>query len=386
MATQTATKPNTAQNPNGKAQPTPTIPFSLASRKMTRLSFSSVTTALSASGPTLMTPIQLPAVGYLSHVNLEVTVTVTGGTAPAFTADAPFNVLNSVEFKTAAGNDIIVPMSGYQLYLANKYGAQFAQAPMADARMGRQYSAVPATGAHFFLQVPLEVDAANAYGAIPALASNRSYQLNVNLAAIPTLMSGTPTSVSVTITGVAHYWSEPPSSTPSGAVQASAPSGLGTVSQWQLEMPSVNPGDRLIKSNNVGNVLRTLIFVLRNAAGARIDTNGWPAVSELYLDNEPMFYFSQNEWEDMMCKWYDLQATAKDVANGLDTGVYVIPFHTLASNSFAGSSDNSRAQLLPTVDASQLQLRGTSWGSAVSGLEIITNSVIPTDAATLYSR
>lgn len=382
----TATKPTTAHSTANKAGQTATIPFALASRKMTRLSFSQVTTALSATSPTLMTPIQLPAVGYLSHVNLEVSIAVTGGTAPAFTADAPFNALQSVEFKTAAGNDIIVPMTGYQLYLANKYGCQFAQAPMSDARMGIQYNAVAATGAHFFLPVPLEIDAANGYGSIPALASNRSYQLNIVLAAIPTLMSGAPTGVTVTVTGTAYYWSEPPASTASGAVQATAPSGVGTVSQWQIEQPSLNPGDRLVKSNNVGNVLRTIIFTLRNASGARIDTNGWPAVSELYLDNEPMFYFSQNEWCDLMTKWYNLQATSKDVANGLDTGVYVIPFHALASNTFAGATGNSRAQLLPTVDASQLQLRGTSWGSAVAGLEIITNSVIPTDAATLYSR
>lgn len=383
----TATKPNTAHTPvrNGKAQQ-PTIPFPLASRKMRRLSFSQITTALSAAGPTLMTPIQLPAVGYLSHVDLEVTVTITGGTTPAFTADAPFNVLQSVEFKTAAGNDIIVPMTGYQLFLMNKYGCQYAGAPMADARMGMQYSATASTGAHFFLPIPLEIDAANGYGSIPALASNRSYQLNIVLAAIPTLVSGAPTSVTVSVTGTAHYWSEPPASTASGAVQATAPTGIGTVSQWQIEQPSVNPGDRLIKSNNVGNVLRTLIFTLRNSSGARIDTNGWPSICELYLDNEPMFYFSQNEWSDSMCKWYNLQATSKDVANGLDTGVYVIPFHTLASNGFAGDTANSRAQYLPTVDASQLQLRGTSWGSAVSGLEIITNSVIPTDAASLYSR
>lgn len=383
----TATKPNTAHTPvrNSKAQQ-PTIPFPLASRKMTRLSFSQITTALSAAGPTLMTPIQLPAVGYLSHVDLEVTVTITGGTSPAFTADAPFNVLQSVEFKTAAGNDIIVPMTGYQLFLMNKYGCQYAGAPMADARMGMQYSATASTGAHFFLPIPLEIDAANGYGSIPALASNRSYQLNIVLAAIPTLVSGAPTSVTVSVTGTAHYWSEPPASTASGAIQATAPTGIGTVSQWQIEQPSVNPGDRLIKSNNVGNVLRTLIFTLRNSSGARIDTNGWPSICELYLDNEPMFYFSQNEWSDLMCKWYNLQATSKDVANGLDTGVYVIPFHALASNGFAGDTSNSRAQYLPTVDASQLQLRGTSWGSAVSGLEIITNSVIPTDAASLYSR
>lgn len=379
--------PQTAQNPTqAKAQAVPAIPFPLASRQMTRFSFSAGSTVLQAAATTPLSPIQIPAVGYLSHLDLEVTITSTGGGANLFTADAPFNVIQSLEFKTAAGNDIIVPLTGYQMYLLDKYGAQFAVAPYSDNRLSRQYAAVggASANAHFFLQVPLEIDNGSGYGSIPALASNRSYQLNLILAAVSTLISTAPT-VTVTIVGTAHYWSEPPATTASGAAQATSPTGVGTVSQWQLEMPALTPGDKLVKSNNVGNVLRTLIFVLRNSAGARIDTNGWPAISELYLDNEPMFYLSNTEWEDWMVKNFGLTAAAKDAAQGLDTGVYVIPFHALAGG-MAGDPANSRSQLLPTVDASQLQLRGTSFGSAVSTLEILTNSVIPTDAATLYAR
>lgn len=377
-----ANAPATAQQPTGQ-NAAPALPFNIASRKMSRFSFNVGTVAAAGATPVPISPIQVPAVGYLSHINLEVTVTGTGGTTPAFTADAPFNILQAVEFKTAAGNDIIAPYTGYQLYLANKYGCQFAEAPMSDARLGRQYSAT-APSAHFFLQVPLEIDSRNGLGAIPALASNRSYQLSLTLAAISTVLSGAPT-VNVSITGTAYYWSEPPATTQTGVGQQTSPDGVGTLSQWQIEMPGVTPGDKYIKSNNVGNVLRTLIFTLRNASGARIDTNGWPAVSEIYLDNEPMFYLSQNEWEDLMCKWYGFQAASKDVANGLDTGVYVLPFHVLAGTR-AGDANNRRTQLLPTLDASQLQIRGTSFGSAVSTLEILTNSVIPTSSAALFAN
>jgi hypothetical protein len=359
------------------------LPFSIASRQMSRFSFNVGTVAASAATPTPISPIQIPAVGYLSHINLEVTVTGTGGTTPAFTADAPFNILQAVEFKTAAGNDIIAPYTGYQLYLANKYGCQYAQAPACDNRSGRQYAAT-APSAHFFLQVPLEIDNRTGLGAIPALASNRSYQLSLTLAAISVALTGAP-AVTVAITGTAYYWSEPPATTQNGIVQQTSPNGVGTLSQWQIEMPAVTPGDKYIKSNNVGNVLRTLIFTLRNSAGARIDTNGWPSVSEIYLDNEPMFYLSQNEWEDNMCKWYGFTAASKDVANGLDTGVYVIPFHALAGG-YAGDPSNARTQYLPTLDASQLQIRGTSFGSAVSTLEILTNSVIPTSSAALFAN
>jgi hypothetical protein len=378
--------PATAQHSAAGQAPMPSLPFVIASRKMSRFSFTTGITNLQAAAPTPLSPIQIPAVGYLSHLNLEVTLTGTGGAAPAYTADAPLNVLQSVEFKTASGNDIIAPVTGYQLYLADKYGAQYTESPFCDNRVGKQYSAVAGVNptAHFFLQIPLEIDVEAAFGSIPALASNRSYQLALILAAVSTVLTGAPT-VTVGINGTAYYWSEPPSQTQSGIVQQTAPNGLGSLSQWQIEMPPVTPGDKYIKSNNVGNVLRTLIFVLRNAAGARIDTNGWPGVCELYLDNEPLMYLTQNEWEDMMCKWYQFGAATKDVAQGLDTGVYVIPFHALAG-AVAGNPHNSRSQLLPTLDASQLQLRGTSFGSASSTLEIITNSVVPTSSAVLFGK
>lgn len=374
-------QPTTATAPR-KNDVAPALPFPIAARQMTRFSFTTGTTNLAASGPTPISPIQIPAVGYIRSLNLEVTVTGTGGTTPAFTADAPFNVLQTLEFRTAAGNDLIVPLTGYQVYLANKYGAQYAEAPMSDNRNGRQYSAT-APSAHFFLQVPLEIDCETGLGAIPALASNRSYQLALTLAAVSTVLTGAP-SVTVTINGTAHYWNEPPATTQSGVTQATQPYGLGTISQWQLESPPVTPGDKLIKSNNVGGIIRTLMFTLRNSSGARIDANGWGAPVELYLDNEPMFYLTQNEWEQTMCNQFSFDAAAKDVAKGLDTGVYVFAFHAMAGGS-AGDPANSRSQLLPTLDASQLQLR-TTFGSAASTLEILTNSVIPTSSQVIYSK
>lgn len=374
-------QPTTATAPR-KNDAAPALPFPIAARQMTRFSFTTGTTALAASAPTPVSPIQIPAVGYLRYIMLEVTVDGTGGTTPAFTADAPFNVLAAAEFRTAAGNDLIVPLTGYQLYLANKYGAQYAQAPYSDNRLGKQYAAT-APDAHFFLAIPLEIDSETGLGSIPALASNRSYQLALTLSAISTVLSGAPT-VNVTINGTAYYWNEPPATTQSGVSQATQPYGLGTISQWQLEAPPVTPGDKLVKSNNVGGIIRTLIFTLRNSSGARIDTNGWGSPAELYLDNEPMFYFTQSDWERLLIQTYGFTAASKDAAQGLDTGVYVFPFHALAGG-MAGDPANSRSQLLPTLDASQLQLR-TTFGSAASTLEILTNSVIPTSSQVIYSK
>jgi len=356
----------------GQAAAAPSIPFVVASRNSSRFSFGLNTVALGAS-VIPQSPVAIPAVGYLKYIDLEVTLAGAGGTTPAFTADAPFNALASVELRNASGNDLIVPMTGYQLFLVNKYGCQDLDAPFSDPR-GDQQFANTAPSAHFFIRVPCEVSPADAFASIPALASNRSYQLVISYNTIAAIETGAPT-INMTVQGVAWFWTEPISQTKAQTTQQTAPPFLGSLNLWQLEPQPLTPGDKYIKSNNVGNVLRTLIFVLRNVSGVREDAD-WPAVSELYLDNDPMFYLTNTQWLSWMSRIYGLNAgAAKDVVRGLDTGVYVIPFFALAEGQAIANA--RRSQYLPTLDASQLQLRGTSWGAGASTLEILTNSVVP---------
>lgn len=383
MTVTTTGQSQQAQNPttNG-GNAAAALPFEIASRQATRFSFTTGTVTLAAAAPTPINPIQIPAVGFLMGVMLYVSQVTTAGTA--LTADAPFNGLASVELRTAAGNDLIVPVTGYQLYLINKYGCQFTGAPYADVKNSINYTAT-ATAQTYFLFVPAQIDADNGLGVLPALASNRSYQLALTGAALTTIATGS-TSGSLTVNGTAYYWTEPSATTPGGVPQDTQPPGLGTMLQWQVEQPPITPGDKYIKHQNVGNVLHTIIYVLRNSSSARIDTNGWPATSEFYFDNNPLFYLVQAEWIELMQRrWFGYTATTKDAAGSVETGVYVLPFYALGSGR-ASNGENTRAQLLPTLDSSLVQLRGTSWGSAVSTLEIITGSVIPTDAATLYAK
>lgn len=372
----TATPPAT----NSKA---PAFPFPIASRMATRFSFATSTATLGSSTVNV-SPIAIPAVGYIRYITLEVTLTGTGGTTPAFTADAPFNALSQVEFRSAAGNDLYVPMDGYKLYLANKYSAMVGQSPFSDARYSNQYSAT-APSAHFYLTLAFELDPETGLGSIPALAGNRTYQLVLSYAPISTFLTGSP-SVTGQINATVHYWTEPPAISAGGVAQDTAPFGLGTISQWSLDTPPLTPGDKRVTLSNKSGILRTIIFVLRNSSGARIGGSDWPAVSEFSVDNDTLFYLPKNDWQWEMQKAFGFPNTALDTAGALDTGVYVLPFHALAGG-IAGDPANSRSQLLPTIDASQLVLRGTSWGSNASTLEIITQSVIPSgDPSVVYSK
>jgi hypothetical protein len=366
-----------AANQQPSRNAAPMLPFGIAARNASRFSFNVPATTLTA-GSIPLSPIQIPAVGYLKKIVLDVTISGSGGTTPAFTADAPFNVLQLVELRNSSGNDLIVPLDGYRIMLANKYGCQGIDTPYGDPRADDTYTAV-SPSAHFMLDVPCEVSPADQFGAIPALASNRSYQLALTLNPQSIVTTSNPTLI-ITINGYAVYWTEPVSTTQSGVGQQSTPPFNGSLNLWQFEPLPVTPGDKYLRSNNVGNVLRTLIFCLRNAAGAREDTD-WPAVCELFLDNVPMFYLPRAYWLSWMSRVYGFQNApgARDAKYTLDTGVYVLPFFAMQEGQALANA--RRGQYLPTLDASLLQLRGTSWGATASTLEIITNSVQPVNPA-----
>lgn len=368
------------------------LPFTIASRVSERQSFSIPNVALSSAAPTTPagTPVQIPAVGYLKALRLEVTLTNSGGT-PTYQADAPFNLIQNITFKNSAGQNLVAPLTGYEWYLVNKYGGMGAGITsgvgrLSDAKVGRQYSAIAASGAHFFLDIPLEIDPSTGLGAIPALASNRSYQFEIQLAAISTVFTATtpPTAASVTIDASAIYWDVPVATTPGGASQATEPFGLGTLSLWQKENPPLAPGEQLTRSNNTGNVIRNLVLVLRTAAGARTDAD-WTSVFELFIDNNPMLRFKKTEWQDNLVRWFGYDAAALDGVGGLDTGVYTIPFHLLAGG-MSGDPANSHAQYLATLDATLLQLKGYNWGASASQLTILTQAVASPNTAFIYSK
>lgn len=372
-------------------QAAPALPFVQASRISERSSFMIANLALAAAAPVTApsTPVQVPAVGYLRKLRMEVTGTLTGGGAATYNADAPWNVINSLTFKNSSGQSLIAPLTGWELYAYNKYGnigrgLATGVGPSGDPKFGRQYSATT-TGFHFFLDVPFELDPTTALGSIPATASNRSYQLELNFAAISTIFGGTvPTAVTVTVDATAIYWDTPVAATPGGVSQETDPVGAGTIAIVQKESSILSAGEMLTRINSTGNIIRQLIFIQRTSAGVRSDAD-WTGIFELFVDNSPMLRLKKTEWEDAMAAWYNYGATAKDVVGGLDTGLYVLPFDVLIG-ALAGDPDNSRAQLLPTLDATLLQAKGYSWGTAGNTLTVLVQSVTGPSADLIFSK
>lgn len=373
--------------------PSAAIPFTRAAREKSALVFDTGAVQLGAAVVT-PGPIQLPAAGFLKYVQIEVIGTTAGNAATVtFAADGPWNAISQVSLTNSAGDSILVSFTGYQLFLINKYGLLGVDAPYCDPRNDGQYTATAGSGAtggsfHYMLRVPLEQDPRDAFTAVPNEAANKAYNLQFQYAASATIYGTAPTSApTLEIIGVHHFWSAPNNTTnAAGTPQQTAPIGNGSVSMWRLQTAPLTAGDKLIQLTNVGNVIKLYIYVLRNAAGARIGANtDWPAISQFIVNNDTWFYKTYSQWQQNMAQDYGYNGAVatKDVAAGLDTGVFVLS--DFINQRGRALVDGPRDQWLPTLDSTLVQLRGTSFGANAATLEIISNEIKPVSPAALYS-
>jgi hypothetical protein len=352
------------------------------------LSFTTPATVLSTTAQTQLGPIQIPAAGYLRYIELTVTGTTSGNAATvAFATDGPFSVLAYLSVQNAAGDTIIVPITGYQLMLINKWGAMGEDPPFCDPRISG-YSVTTGAGGTggsfaFTLRIPCEIDPHDAFGAVPNLAANKSYQVQLILAPTGSVYSTAPTTPpTINITGVAQFWTQPNPMNGVGTPQQVAPLGAGSVSMWRLQTIPVTQGDKIFQLTNVGNVIRAAIFTLRTGAGAR-DSADIPATWQIILNNDTLFYLPDAMWTGDMQSSSGYTTAGADLAGSLDTGVRV--WHYMLEQNGRVRCDGPRDQYLPTLDATLLQVRGTSFGAGAATLEVLTNEIKPTSAAALYN-
>lgn len=318
-------------------------------------------------------------------------ITAANAATVVFAADGPFSALAFVEFMPPSGDPPIVPHTGYQLMLWNKLGF-FSQAPpFADPRRDVGFFATAGSGGtggsfSFTLRLPFEIDPESGYCSISNSAANKSYLLSMIMAPTASIYTTPPTSAPVLrIVGWMYYWDEPSATTRAGAQQETEPLDLGSFSQLRIDTPPLTAGDKFIKVNNAGPVLRQLLVVLRTSAGLRVTTNAdVPALWDFLFNTRDRFLISDSQLLSDMAEATGYQAgtggggfgtaPAFDTANGLDQAVRFFPYF----NDFAGISPiNPRTQYQVTADATLTQIRGTSFGATVATAEILTNLIRP---------
>jgi hypothetical protein len=341
--------------------------------------------------------MEIPAAGgFLRYIEMEVTGTTAGNAAAvAFTGDGPENALSFVEFLPPSGDPPIVPHTSYQILLWNKYGAFSQQPPYADPR--RDFDFVKTTGAgatggsfKFTIRLPFEIDPNSGFCSITNSAANKSYLLNLTVNTSALIYSVAPTSApTVRVIGWMYYWDEPMGQTRQGTAQQPGPLGLGSFSQLRLDQPPITAGDKYLKVNNAGPVLRSIGWVLRASNGTRasVTAGDIPAIWDFVFNTRDRFLLSDQMLLKDMGEAYGYGQhngsafPTADAALGLDTSVRFLPYF-LDSGGIVPYGPRSQYQV--TADATLTQIRGISFGATVATMEILTNLIRPSAAAALY--
>lgn len=358
--------PTTARRPQGQAQrqaPQVIIPFSGAAHQHTEPVTTDATLALGAAQQP-RGPFDVPAYGFLRHIYLE--VTGSGGVlgAGALSPDYPFNVLQNVSLVDVNGAPIFGPIDGYALLQSNLWGGYVFRT---DPRLAPNY--VGTINCKFGVRVPVEITQHNGYGSLANQNAAASYKLSWTLATSAQAYSTAPTTpASIQVRAWLEAWSQPNATDLAGRTQQREPIGHGTTQFWSaFQKGGLAAGQQSILLPRVGNMIRNLLFICRDATGARVDTV-MPDPIQINWDARILRLESQG---------YRIQRQMEDQAPTVnrDTGVFAFAFDQGGESGNVGGDDMSL--WLPTVQASRLELTGVN--TAAGSIQVVTNDVAPVE-------
>lgn len=364
----------TAQTTSGKGQsqaPAIVKPFVRASLEHRESAGLDVTRAMTASDQDLGS-LPIPAYGYIRSLLLVVTVSGGAGTA-VFSPDAPFNFLKNIVIQEPNGATIAQFNSGYDLFVANKYGGYRANN---DPRAHPSFATNVAGGAAtFILRIPLELRLRDALGALPNQNSAAAFQFRATIAASTQAYSTPPptTLPSIRVRAYAEEWDQPSVSS-DGTANATTPPAMNTTQYWSSQVFPIVAGQNMIRLTRVGNYIRNLVFIHRDNAGARIlnSTNAWPDQAQLFYDTRPIDTIQQDIWRGQVWERYGYggQGRANNTFQGLDDGVYPYDFcHEFDGQVGMELNDG----WLPTLSSTRLELQGQF--ATAGTLTVLTNDV-----------
>lgn len=303
----------------------------------------------------LWTPLLKPVGGYLRRLEMYVTTGATANgnfTAATATADAPWNCVQNFFLRDPFGQPII-QADGYALYLINLYSGQvgalgFGNQPTALP----SYSPISTSGTAglaglftFRLAIPLELDSSG-YCSLPDMNASSQPQVQVQLNPVATVYATSTGTTAPTLSLALDedFWMAPVDN------PQAAPADVGSSSQWSQIRAAAGVGSgqyQRIQLPRVGTYIHTLILILRDSIGARI--NQWPTADlTLWFDGVPVLMESFNERLDEMF-------TAFGVSQ--PTGVVVYTFRN-SIQTFVSSGDTYDL-LAPTTPATLLEVSGT---------------------------
>lgn len=320
--------------------------------------------------------------GWIRGVYYWFSMTTSGNTASvAFTADAPFSVINQMTFYDLGQRQVIGPIGGYDWMTLVKFGAY---ANLADPRADQEYSVTSGSGAtggsfNFCLYLPFEIVARDSLGTLQN-ESNPGWTVQVTLEASTVIYSTSPTTLGTfRMRGLPVSYTEPEATSPSGRPFAQTPPVPGTMQYWRTENDALAAGSQdydLV--NGIGFPIRNIIWKdVDTSAGTRAaGETDWPDPVTVTYGNVTLFVKPKEQWNSEVGRDFRLTSTTADTANGLENGVFP-QYYT--KDFFTQPGAELRYKYLQTLVNTVLRIQGSF--AATSTLNALTNWVVPSTAS-----
>jgi hypothetical protein len=368
-----------AKGGKGAAQVVAARPFVTGTRTLESEVYQTNVT-LSASTQVL-TPYEFQVDGYLAGALIRVTGTTAGNSAAtAFQADGPFSVLQSVIVEDIGGKQIMGPLSGWQLYVLNRFGGFVYNS---DARANGIYTVTTGAGAtggsfRFILRVPIQVRRRDGLGSLPNRNASATYKLKCTINTSATVYSTAPTAApTVNVQIQQHGWATSDNRDYKGNAVSPTPNGIGSLLYTDVETIQLSSGSFNQRMSTFGGLLRLLVFELRDATGSRAQGEAdFPSLFEMEIDKVKCFSRSPVTWEHLMSEDYGLTSAAESATatNVKPDGVFAI--HWLDDFGLMPGAENG-FRYQPVTPSTAIQLIGTIGGSGAHTLSITKNYLSP---------
>lgn len=338
------------------------VPFNRLSRKMQIPGPSQTGLAFGA----LWTPNLRAVGGYLRGLAMTLIADGGSGTGASFKPDAPYNVVQNLFLRDPFGQPI-VQCDGYSLFLINLYGGQVGMLGFGNVPASLpSWTALSADGEwQQKLVIPFELDSSG-YGSLASMNASSQPQLQIQLNPAATVYATQPSATTPTINAYVNemFWGAPVDH------PEVAPPDVGSSGQWsvsKVQSSIASASYQRVVLPRVGTWIHTLILVLRDSTGARIDA--WPTDDlTLWVDGVPIL-------QERSAERFDLMYTMFGVTR--PTGVLVYSFRDSVQSavSLADTYDN----LLPTTPATLLEISGTfgTITNAPANIYTITGELYP---------
>ncbi|WP_333758786.1 hypothetical protein [Streptomyces sp. ISBFB 2968] len=351
-------------------------PFVTGTRTLETETYTSPAVTVSSSTQSL-TPYEFQVDGYLSRALIRVTCVTSGNSAAtAFQADGPFIALQSVVFEDIGGKQILGPITGWNLYVLNRFGGFVYNA---DVKANTTYSVTTGTGAtggsfNFTMPLPVQVRKRDGMGSLPNRNASATFRLKLTINTSASIYSTPPTAAgTITVRVEQQGWATSDNRDYKGNAVAPTPNGVGSLMYTDIESIVLSAGQFTQRMGNYGGLTRLWAFELRDSNGSRsTGETDWPTLFDIEIDKVKCYSRSVNTWDHQMSEDYGLNTTAEGAAaaNTKINGVKVL--HWLDDFGLQPGAENS-FRYQPVTPNTAIYLSGTVGGSGAHTLNVLKN-------------